>query len=654
MNPARAFWILRPKSKDSWLWFGFFALLFFLYFRRILSTPKGLFVFAAFLPPIALLCFVPSAALNFWETRHFRLRGVILAVPAYAAIVTLGHFNELYTFADWFNFVTLSHGAPFSSVHFVALLAGAAAYSTQRYVPETEIPSDEERVTDGPVLLSFEQAKVAFAAEVSRNDDEPKIHWGGIERPISHGTQNFCVIGAQGSGKTKSIQLLMQSVLKHVRPVTNRRALVYDVKRDNYAMLRAMEIPEERIIPLNPFDIRGGRWDLAADVTDSETAGELGTLLVPDKGEVQPFFPEAARRILGAAMDAFNTIAEGRWTLRDVVLTLQSEARLKIILKESRHLYYLVEKFCTENDTYKSIAATLENVMWRLSFVAASWEHSKIPFSVTEWMRSEKIILLGSEQLNAALVYRITQEILDQLEADRISPSPQTWIFIDELRLAGKITDFGRFIMGGRTKGACVVLGFQDYPGLIELYQSKEIAEELIGACGNRAFLKIRERKTSEMASEELGMQTVEIRRFSPSWSQTISESLGNRSVSITNGISVSTNLDRRPAVSPYTLRAIPWPNPRRGLHGYYVDASLPDPYAATIPGTVISKLPEPKPGIPDFLERPREQRKLEAWDKDDLSRLGLAVHAAQLLAEPSEGDKKVRKKGLLQSLEPV
>jgi hypothetical protein len=581
----------------------------------------------------------------------------MLAVPTYAAVVTIGSFNELYTFADWLNFLTLFHGAPFSSVHFVALIAACTAYTTQQYTPETDIPPDEERVIDGPVLLSFEQAKAALGFAL--DDGEPHIFYGGIARPISHGAQNFVFIGAQGSGKTKSIQLLMRGVLPHVRSGTNRRALVYDVKRDNYATLLGMGIPTERITLLNPFDSRGGWWDLSKDVTDSETAVEIGTLLVPDKGEVQPFFPEAARIILGAVMDAFNTIAKGRWRLRDVVLTLQSEARLKIILKESRRLYYLVEKFCTANDTYKSIAATLENVMRRLSFVAAAWEHSEIPFTVTEWIHSEQIILLGSspklqstmEQLNAALVYRITQEILDEDEANTIDPPPQTWMFIDELRLAGRITDFSRFMMGARTKGACVVLGFQDYPGLAELYQSERVADELIGACANKAFLRIGERKTAKVASEELDEQTVEITRFSPAWSQTIAESLGNSSVSITNGLSVSRNLDRRPTVSPYVLRTIPWPNPKRGLTGYYWDANLESPYVATIPGAVIDDLPEPNPAIPNFLERPREERKLSAWAEDDLRRLGLAHCAKELLAEPSEEEKKVRKTAPLQSL---
>src|ERR1044071_7014685 len=244
MNPARAFWILRPKSKHSWLCFGFFALLFFLYFRRFLSTPKGLIVGAAFLPPMVLLCLVPTTALNFWETRHFRLRGLMLAVPTYAAVVTIGSFNELYTFADWLNFLTLFHGAPFSSVHFVALIAACTAYTTQQYTPETDIPPDEERVIDGPVLLAFEQAKAALGFAL--DDGEPHIFYGGIARPISHGAQNFVFIGAQGSGKTKSIQLLMRGVLPHVRSGTNRRALVYDVKRDNYATLLGMGIPTEQ------------------------------------------------------------------------------------------------------------------------------------------------------------------------------------------------------------------------------------------------------------------------------------------------------------------------------------------------------------------------------------------------------------------------
>ena len=195
-------------------------------------------------------------------------------------------------------------------------------------------------------------------------------------------------MGAPGSGKSTSLLLLMKSVLPGIRLGSNRRALIYDAKRDIYATLIGMGLPPERIVILNPFDARSSAWDMARDITSPAIAMEIGTIFVPERDEMQPFFPEAARSLLGGLMEAFLTRAPGRWTLRDVVLALRSEVRLKRILGDNPNTKPLISRYLGEGDMQSSVAATLDTTMRRLAFVAAAWDRADSKVSLQDFLRN--------------------------------------------------------------------------------------------------------------------------------------------------------------------------------------------------------------------------------------------------------------------------
>src|SRR5262245_2108415 len=132
------------------------------------------------------------------------------------------------------------------------------------------------------------------------NTSDFELTFGGSAVNYDAATAHFAFIGSSGSGKTTAIRLLMQSIFgiatKYGIPT---RALVYDSKRELLPVLHGIfrrlgrTDAEQKITLLNPFDVRGVAWDIAADIKEPAHAQELATILVPDNAK-EPFFPSAA------------------------------------------------------------------------------------------------------------------------------------------------------------------------------------------------------------------------------------------------------------------------------------------------------------------------------------------------------------------------
>ena len=169
------------------------------------------------------------------------------------------------------------------------------------------------------------------------------------------------VIGSTGSGKTTIIRLLMRSVIPTIgkKESKNRRALVYDNKREYVSLIHAME-PNAEVIIFNPFDSRTHAWDISADVTNARHANSIAAILIPEeKNSSQPFFADAARSILAAIMIAFarrKEIDQQPWTLRDVIVALRSPERIQLVVEQFPAIEEMVAPFLKDAKVMPSYA----------------------------------------------------------------------------------------------------------------------------------------------------------------------------------------------------------------------------------------------------------------------------------------------------------
>lgn len=211
----------------------------------------------------------------------------------------------------------------------------------------------------------------------------------------------------------------------------------------------------------------------------------------------------------------------------------------------------------------------------------------------------------------------------------------RTWFWIDEARLAEPLLRSGmvqRIAVKHRSRGAALVLGFQDIEGFREAVGPR-IANEIIAQCSNKALLRMESEESAAWASRVLGQY------------ETL-DAMGSDGVDIMRrSRTVSESRIKREAVLPSEFYEILVTSPETGLTGYFVS-----PYLGAFRDTVPSKdiepviLSEGQEAEHAIVPRPERDQWLRPWSVDDERRLLLEVR--QDAAEESAGaDAQQRKK---------
>jgi len=553
----------------------------------------------------------------------------------YLAVTAIGHIQETPTFGSLLNHMLPMNGVAPSGAHVVGIIVAIVAFLfVRRESDRSFIPHEE--VVRGSSLLSQNEAS-SMARKLSTGS-EKNIFWAGVDLPLRYAHQNFAIIGSPGSGKTLSLRLLMQDVLPGITAGQGSRALIYDAKRDFADLAAGMGIAKTEYQNLNPFVSDGVAWDIAKDVTDPAMAREVASILIPvDPKEMQKYFPEAAQALLAGVIMALVASAGSQWTLRDLLLAVRTRHRIKTILEAHGPNKHLVERFLGKGDG--AIESTMERSLNPLSFVAMAWEQAAAKISITDWASGSGILVLGSSpkyetimrSLNRVLFKRVTNLILDPSDSF-VSEGSATWIFLDELKRAGRLDGLPDLLVEGRSKGLCAVIGTQDIPGLREHYEQHE-AEEIIGTCGNKVFLQSSDPTTAKFGETYFQNQDVSRQEVSHSSQQTHNKD----GTSSSHGTSSRNDRKTQPVVTAAEISNLPRPDEVRGIgiHGYAHCLALGSPHKMEVnSATLTQRLKPPK-------QVSNNERKIGSsltdWTEKDLKRLGFTAVSESLLREPSQ-----------------
>lgn len=473
----------------------------------------------------------------------------------------------------------------------------------------------------GTNLSTFTEAK--RRATQASMPDESLLVWGALSLPERLSEGGFLIVGAPGTGKTVSLRLLMQSVIRNIGLRADYRALVYDAKRDMLPLLAGMGFTG-RIIILNPFDARSRAWDMARDLNDPATTLEIAAILIPTRqGDSHPFFTKAAQAILAGVLMVFILKCPGNWSLRDVLLAVEDSATLKRVLSSTPQTTTLVDQYFTPEHTFHNILQTIATETAALKPIAAFWHHSDSKFSLTEWLGSDAILVLGSDwtytetlrSVNRLIFKRLTQLVLNASE----SRTRRTWFFIDELKETGNLDGLPSLLSFGRSKGVRVALGFQDIDGLRHVFGERP-ANEIVGLCRNKSILRLDSEVTARWAAavvgEELGSEYTEGKSSGPQGSTH----------------SLNEHIYKRDAVLPSEFMRLP-PADDKSFPGYHIIPSI-GVYSAT--WQYRSEL-RPPGETPDFVPRSANEQHIVPWNDDDLRRLGLSVNRSDDSPAPAE-----------------
>src|SRR5262249_54922479 len=160
--------------------------------------------------------------------------------------------------------------------------------------------------------------------------------------------------------------------------------------------------------------------------------------------------------------------------------------------------------YFSKENTVLDVMSTVANKTDPYKAIAAAWARAEEKISLADWIEDEYVLVLGNSHvarpairaMNQVIFKRLSQLLLEQTN----NPHQRSWIFLDELRQAGKLDGLDSLAVEGRSRGVSLVLGTQDVEGLHAVW-GKEHAEELLGMCAIRAFLRTESAKTAHWAS---------------------------------------------------------------------------------------------------------------------------------------------------------
>lgn len=461
-------------------------------------------------------------------------------------------------------------------------------------------------------------SEVAGILEQKRRSHDSGLRIGQQLFPSGIATRHFAFIGTTGSGKTLLQRLLIQSALGGLGH--GHRAVVYDAKQDILGILAGMRVPVPIRI-LNPLDLRAVAWHMAVDIQSPASALQVASTLVPaSKNDANPFFTNAARHLIYGALLALIQLAPERWSFRHLLLLLRDPGRLQELLARTDSTQHLLQYFAHPG-TAQNIFSTVLTYTSPFEIIAGCWDRAGEAISLSQWLSTESILVLGNDEQNRAaldtinklLFQHMAELLLAEAEVDdRVPHVRRTWVFLDEVREAGKLELLGRLLTKGRSKGVAVSLGFQDVSGMREVY-GRDLADEILGQCNTKVILRLNSPETAAWAAKLFGNREILESRRSQSRNHRVSL---NREVSA--GDSVSHSVTQQPVVLDSELLDLPETSRENGLQAFFINP-LTGPFEEHIESGWLSQhLTPADPATENFVPRPVEHQYLRAWGAQD------------------------------------
>jgi GTPase SAR1 family protein len=359
-----------------------------------------------------------------------------------------------------------------------------------------------------------------------RSANDIEILWAGTRFQESLAQGHYCIIGMPGSGKTVALNGLMNSVLPWCRPGTDKRAVIFDSKGEIMGLLPHLcgsngkpdqRLDERHIYLLNAFDRRGYAWDIAKDIVSHADCYAAAELFIPTRtvsSDANQYFVLGARAIAKAVLRVLVDRAPGKWNLRHLVGILTDARSMDWVLRSASSERAVVATYLDQDPrTVGSLVSTVGNYFDEFSVVAALWDNpgqTRKRFSIqNDYLRDSCILVLGYptknesavRSINSLFFYRLRQTIGDEAE----SRKDRFWFFIDELPRVGDLRGLDQLLAEGRSKGARIVVGFQDLQMLKAGWRNKEAAASVQNLCLNLSILRLNDPETAEWVSKRLG-----------------------------------------------------------------------------------------------------------------------------------------------------
>ena len=456
--------------------------------------------------------------------------------------------------------------------------------------------------------LMLKEKAARKEARKKRKPGDRGILWGKLRLPSKDAEKHFCIIGGIGSGKTLTLRMLMQDQLPLLTPGSNRRALIYDCQEDfvqtTAAIMRDIDCP---MYILNPFDKRRAAWDIAKDIDYAPVAANLAARVFPSNPKSHnKFYEETPRTIMTCVVEVFIARANHKWTLRHLVLVMQSKALINLITDLSPQARATMKlTFEGSDKSLGDVMSTINSTLYPWGRIAASWEGVKKEkrISIADWLAGTSILVLPRFGQGDSETLRIYSLFIDTIATNLSTleggdSSRRTWLFLDEFPELGNIEGLKKLITLGRNKGFTCVLGLQQ-PVLVYAAYGREIGEVIISECGIKAYLKASSDDAAKWVSNSIS-------DFSPDWDESYDKSRTGH------------------LYPPRYFVNLPDAGYENGVYGVYLAPSITGWEAHYTPAELNALLCKPDKDV-DRLQRLEDEfLNLEPWGKEDSELFGI------------------------------
>ena len=320
----------------------------------------------------------------------------------------------------------------------------------------------------------------------------PYPHYSEMEHTI--------IMGSTGVGKTVLISDLVEQIRKR-----KDKAIIYDKKGDYVSWF----YNKKKDIILNPFDKRGVKWNLLAEIQHIGQLKTLSKAFIANKSiysESSQIWDEAARIAFSAILE--KLIINGEDLSNQEIVDLILRQDIKEVAKLVKGTY---AQSTIDLSSPKTAASVLFVLATHFNSLRVTTGKKNESFSIKRWLQEknrDSILFISSQQdLSAELSPLITAwfeiAIAGILSLDQ-NLNKKTWIILDELPTIQKIPSLSQGLSITRSYGGCFVLGMQNIAQMKEIY-GKNLVEDISSECNTRCIFKTNDPETSYWMSKNIG-----------------------------------------------------------------------------------------------------------------------------------------------------
>ena len=397
-----------------------------------------------------------------------------------------------------------------------------------------------------------------------------------IRLPVAIETKGIALIGAPSAGKTQIFKSMMLDMLEQ-QP--NAKVCLLDNKGDFTELF-----DENQSIILAPWDDRCMAWDIGQDIQTELDAGLFAQSLIKEVKGDNAVFSDASRVALIGFIVCLQQKYGVNWGWKHLAECL--EWSLEHTIDEFQRFYRIGLGIFKEGS--KSSDSVYFSLIANLSFLrqlAQAWPKSVGGFSLKKWICDDSdekpILLLQASKAFPTVSDTYICAVLNVLSKLILSPNfidsstRRIHFVLDEIAQIPYIEQLKNLAALGRSKGACLWLGIQDFDLLIDNYGQHEV-NSLIGMMQTKIILSMGSGTGADFASKLIGDREIFTQDFDE------------------NGKRIPLTQSQR-LVAPSEISQLPQPTLKHGIQGWMTITGWDAVLRLTWP---ITKFPKVREGV--------------------------------------------------------